>query len=434
MSLIRYFTQLVWWNPVSETNQLPVIENWVEDANNSTDTILWVGGVFTWTVTDVLNYWMIIISVYTDQASATDWLVIEFSQDGLTHWHWSDEYTINALSAKTFSVQPQTRYMRVRYTNWTVAQTAFEIVTTLKPNYVKPSSHRIQDSIIWDDDAELTKSVLSWEDQDWIFQNVQTTRDWNLTISDNSSWLSIAQANVTWVSFIHKFWAWLDFDVADWYVTVWDWAEDWEPYEKMVYTYSTTADIDTLSSDTAGNSQLTEIQWLDADYNLVIQNATLNWQNAVTLTTPLIRVFRVKNIDSTDYAWHVFVSVSWTLSWWVPTSANLRAVVHWENNQTEMAVFTIPAWKTWYMRDWYASTAWARRDSAHTVRVIARPFWQVFQLKHTSNIDVNWTGYIKHNYTEPEVFSEKTDIEIRMNTNQNIAWVSAWFDIVLIDN
>ena len=99
-----------------------------------------------------------------------------------------------------------------------------------------------------------------------------------------------------------------------------------------------------------------------------------------------------------------------------------------------MAVYTIPSGKTGYMRDWYASTAGAKKGSSHVVKLIARPFGQVFQLKHKASIVEDGTSYIKHNYQEPEVFTEKTDIEIRVNTDQDDASVAAGFDIVLKDN
>ena len=156
--------------------------------------------------------------------------------------------------------------------------------------------------------------------------------------------------------------------------------------------------------------------------------------NAVTLDTPLIRVFRIKNINSVDYAGHVFVSVAGTLTAGTPTPANLRAAVHGENNQTEMAVFTIPGGKTGYMRDWYASTAGVKKGSSHVVKLLARPFGEVFQLKHKAAIIEDGTSYIKRDYQEPEVFAEKTDIEIRMNTDQDAANVAAGFGIVLVDN
>jgi len=277
-------------------------------------------------------------------------------------------------------------------------------------------------------------SRIQGVDPTGAYQNVTTTPDGNLTVSDNSSGLAIAEGLVTGKTFIHKFGSSPGFNILDGFITVWDGADKGDPYEKMVYPYSTTADIDTLSSDDAGNTQATEIQGLDANYDLVTQTLDLNGLTRVALTTPLIRVFRVVNTNSSDYAGHVFISVNGTLTLGVPTPANLRAVVHGENNQTEMAVYTIPAGKTGFMRDWYASTSGAAKDSVHVIKVMARPFGGVFQLKHKASIIEKGTSYIKHDYTEPEVFAEKTDVEIKCNTDKDGASVSAGFDIVLKDN
>lgn len=278
-------------------------------------------------------------------------------------------------------------------------------------------------------------STISAEQPDGSIIDLTATASGNLKTTDAESGLAIAKGEVTGSSFIHKFGAAPDFDIADGFVTVWDGAEDGEPYESMVYTYSTTADIDSVSAEDAGDTQDIEVQGLDANYALVVQTVTLNGQTRVALTTSLIRVFRVKNVSSVDFAGHVFCFVNDTLTGGVPdTPANVRAVVHSDNNQTEMAIFTVPAGFTGYMRDWYASTAGAKKASSHTIRVLARPFGQVFQLKHTGNIDVSGTSYIKHDYSEPEVFTEKTDIEIRMNTDQDSAGVAAGFDIVLVED
>jgi hypothetical protein len=60
----------------------------------------------------------------------------------------------------------------------------------------KPSSHRIQDPITDDDDAELSKSVITGKDENDVFRNVNVTEDGYLAISDNSDGLSIAEGNV----------------------------------------------------------------------------------------------------------------------------------------------------------------------------------------------------------------------------------------------
>jgi len=412
----------------------------ISDSGNSSTTPLAgdTGGadhIFTGTIIDTKNFVEVIVTVISDVASATNGLEIQFSRDTTpSNFTTTSDYTIPAGTEKTFTNQPERRYCRIKYTNGVAAQSSFDLEVQIKTTPTKHSSHKIQDSISSDDDAQLIKAVLTGKDPNDIFRNVSTTPDGDLTISDNSAGLAIAQSKVTGTSFIHKFGAASDFDVSDGFVTVWDGAEDDETYEKMVYTYSTSADIDTLSSDDAGNTQELEVQGLDANYDLIVQTKTLAGLAKVVLDTPLIRVFRLKNVNSSNITGHAFISVDGTLTSGVPTPNNVRAIIHGENNQTEMAVFTVPAGKTGYMRDWYASTAGAKRDSSHTIRIIARPFGQVFQLKHTANIDVNGTSYIKHDYTEPEKFTEKTDIEIRVNTNQDIAGVAAGFDIVLVDN
>lgn len=409
-----------------------VIEGKVDTNNSSTSTLL-AAGVFTGTATEVLNYGTIFINVTSDVASETDGLSIQQSSDG-TNWDHSDNYTIAAGAAKNFSINPFARYMRVVYTNGGSAQTYFRLQTIIKGN-ARPSSHRIQDAIADDDDAELIKAVLTGK-ANGTFVNVQTTSDGNLTISDNSSGLAIAKGDVTGYTFIHKFGKAPDFDTGDNEVTIWDGAEDGTSWELMNYVYSTTADIDSLSSSNAGDTVDIEIQGLDTNYDLVTQTVTLNGQTRVALSTNLIRVFRAKNVGSTDLVGHVFVFVNVSLTGGVPdTAANIRAIIQPENNQTEMAVYTIPDGYTGYMRDWYASTDGASKNSNYPVKLYARPFGQVFQLKHSSALSDNGTSAYQHKYEEPEVFAAKTDIEMTaqvLAVGTTGAAFSGGFDIVLV--
>jgi hypothetical protein len=253
----------------------------------------------------------------------------------------------------------------------------------------------------------------------------------------SSEGLAISKGDVAGTTFIHKFGAAPDFDInTGAFVTIWDASEDGEVYESAQPTYSTSADIDYVVAEDTGDTQTIEIQGLDTNWDLVVQTATLAGNTPVELTTYLIRVFRIKNTGSTDFADHVFCYVSGgTVTGGVPqVPADVRAVVHGDNNQTEMAMYTVPNGKIGYMRGWYASTAGAKKDSQHTIKLFARPFNQVFQLKHTSNINSEATSYIHHEYVEPEVFSAKTDIEMRADTDQDGSSVAGGFDLVLVDD
>lgn len=409
------------------------------DTGNSSITTLGVDAIFTGESIDIMDYPLVFINVYSNVSSATDGLSIQQSSDGV-NWDHTDDYTIVGGSSKNYSVQRFAKYFRVVYTNGDVSQSEFRLQTILSVNS-KPSSHRIKDNIIGDDDAELVKSAITGEDSNGNWKNVQTTEDGNLTVSDNSSGLSIAAGNVTGASFIHKFGAAPDFDTADGSITIWDGANDaLLGGGAMSYTYSTTADIGTISSSNTGDTMDIEIQGLDINGDLITQTITLNGQTDVSLVTNLKRVFRMKNIGTIDIAGVVYLRTNGSgQTAGVPTTANtVRALINDGNNQTLMTIYTIPTGYTGYMRDWYASTAGGNKDSSYVIRLFARPSGQVFQLKHISSIQDGGSTYIQHTYEEPEVFNAGTDVVMRVESLASPAATgiafSAGFDIVLIEN
>jgi len=167
---------------VNDDGQLHVVLRGAVDECNSTATPLGIGGVFTGTACDMLDYGIIFVSVFADEASATDGLSIQQSSDG-TNWDNSDEYTVPASTGKTFSFQPAMKYMRVVYTNGATAQTVFRLQTVLKKTNSLPSSHRISDAIIDDDDATLQKSVLTGKNASGNFINFGATNGGNFKCS-----------------------------------------------------------------------------------------------------------------------------------------------------------------------------------------------------------------------------------------------------------
>jgi hypothetical protein len=419
---------------VNGSGQLKVVLDGKVEAANSSSVPLTSGATFTGTGVGTLDYALIFVNAYSDVPSATDGLVIQTSSDNST-WRDGDTFTIAANTDKTFSFQPSKQYMRVKYVNGTSAQGVFDLQTVFKKTNSKPSSHRIADSISPQDDATLQKSVLTALSDGGSFTNIAATESNNLKVANVENGLSIAKGSVVGTTFIHKFGDARDFDIGDGFVTVWDGAND-GGINAMTYIYSTTADIGQISSSDNADTQDIEIQGLDGDYNIVTQTIALTGQTSAALTTPLLRVFRAKNTNGTVTAGNVYVAVTGSaITAGVPdVPANVRAVIQAEYQQTLMAVYTIPAGKTGYMRDWYASASAAKRSSAHQVHLVARKVNGVFQHKHVSAIQTDGTSYIKHDYIEPEIFTEKTDIEIHVNTDQDAAGISAGFDIVLIDN
>ena len=86
---------------VNSDNQLHVVMEGKVDDNNSSSTPLDAGIAFTGVATETLAFAVIVVSVFADQASATDGLDVQQSTDG-TNWDHSDCFTTPANTGKTF--------------------------------------------------------------------------------------------------------------------------------------------------------------------------------------------------------------------------------------------------------------------------------------------------------------------------------------------
>ena len=64
----------------------------------------------------------------------------------------------------------------------------------------------------------------------------------------------------------------------------------------------------------------------------------------------------------------------------------------------------------------------------------ARSFGQVFQTKHTSNLQAVGTSHWNHIYEIPEKLAAKTDVEMQATTDVAASSISAGFDIILVDD
>jgi len=175
---------------IASSTQFPEVKNTV-DVNNSTSVTLAAdtGGsdhIFTGAATPVLDFVEARVAIFTDVASATDGLEIQYSIDG-TNWDHVDEYTVPAMApkkGKTYQVQRVGSFYRLVYTNGLVVQAAFRMATILNATHSQASSHNIRNAISSDDDAELVKAVLTGEDPSGIFMNVKTNREAALSVTD----------------------------------------------------------------------------------------------------------------------------------------------------------------------------------------------------------------------------------------------------------
>jgi len=135
----------------------------VVDSNNSTTTTLLANATYTGTSTSVLPYSSISVILYSNVASATQGLAIEFSMDG-TNWDDSSTFSFTpgtgVNQGQTFKSPARSQYYRIQYTNGATNQTTFRLQTVLKPNALIGDSVAIGSTITTNNHSLVTTSSI----------------------------------------------------------------------------------------------------------------------------------------------------------------------------------------------------------------------------------------------------------------------------------
>ena len=130
------------------------------DSGNTTSATLGAGGVFTGTWKDGTNWSAFQLGVFSDRASATNGLNVQFSYDGVTVHH-NHYYTYaGGSSGIGYAFPVEFRYFRVVYTNNAVAQATFRLITVLKANSIQPSQYRLTNALSDETQASVTRSLI----------------------------------------------------------------------------------------------------------------------------------------------------------------------------------------------------------------------------------------------------------------------------------
>jgi len=224
--------------------------------------------------------------------------------------------------------------------------------------------------------------------------------------------------NIKDYSMVSKFWQNPQLNTST-YEDIWD--GGW------TYTYPAdgTAPITHIVSDSTADTGTLEVQWLNISWYLVVQSKDLSWTNLVELDTPLWRVFRLKNEGTVDFVWQAEA----TDSGWSTTYA---IIDNW-NNQTLMALYTIPNWKIWLLLKWTNMISNTTRDVSIDWKLRVRKYWKVRQLKKTFWLDTEWTSYLVVENIVPSMLPPLADIRVDAIATSNWVALNTTFDIMLID-
>ena len=228
--------------------------------------------------------------------------------------------------------------------------------------------------------------------------------------------LNVAAGITTQIANVHKFGAVLT-SSAD-YDTVWT--------EGGAYTFPSTAGIVTVTSsssqdDSGGTGALTvRLQGLDANYNEVEEDFTLNGTVGVAGTVEFLRTHRAfiltGNNDNNNVG-----TINFTHS--VGVTCQIAAGM----GQSQVTFYTVPAGKSGYLR---AFAATMNKNQENTVRLFQKQVGGVFRVASELNL---YNSNMHTTFSIPLYFTEKTDLEVRTYTGSN-ATVSSMFDLLVVDN
>ena len=228
-------------------------------------------------------------------------------------------------------------------------------------------------------------------------------------------------------SFIHKFGHNLDIDTGSVPQTIWS--------AGGLYVFPSSADtLKIISSDFDDNGTGTtgaltiKVQGLDANYDAIEEDFTLNGQTAVTGNKEFLRVYRafVTSAGSSEYNEGVITINN-------SNDTLTLATIPAEGGQTQMAVYTIPRNYKGYLTSFSGAINKTTPSTAIILEMVFRKN-SVKRVKQSIAIDTTGsTSFIKY-FECPLPIEEKTDIYVNAKeVSANNSGVFSNFSIILVD-
>lgn len=275
-----------------------------------------------------------------------------------------------------------------------------------------------------------TKDQFIYDGNGWV----RFVHNGSLMVTD--PFLDISDGKVDGHTGVNKFGQALDVDsgvVTD----VWDGADGTTSTDEWIPpTAARTHDITSTDAadDTGGTGAITvEISGLDASWNEQSETITLNGTANVPTASTYIRIFRMQCVT-----WGSGKENAGILTATAQTDGTVTAAVQIGNNQTLMAIYTVPAGKKLNMTQYYFGFLGSTPSTTTgNIRLFVSTDASVanagFQLKHILPAKGGNPDYT-HEFKPYFPIGEKKDIKIQMNDcNSASAVLSAGFDGILVD-
>jgi len=205
-----------------------------------------------------------------------------------------------------------------------------------------------------------------------------------------------------------------------------------------IYPFSTTADIISLSSSDNRDTQDVSVLGLDTDGNEVEQIITLQGQTRVALTTPLWRIYRMENESNTDISGNVYCYSGTTNTGGVPSGSSVeKARIINGNNQSLMAIYTIPAGKIGFLYRGevginIATGIFSGSEFAKCYYKSRRE-GKVFKVKKSISLLSSGSSNFQDRRSFPDPIPPLTDIKLQVAEVSDNMGIWGTLDILLVD-
>lgn len=204
-----------------------------------------------------------------------------------------------------------------------------------------------------------------------------------------------------------------------------------------LYAYPAAASVMKISSGStddaaAGTGARTiNLSGLDANYNLISEDVTLDGQTAVNTVNSYLRIFRARVTSAGSggtNAGNIYIGTG-TVTTGVP--ANVYGRISATEGQTLMAIYTVPAGHTAYIQQGTISTGTELANKYVTARLKVRPFGEVFQTKALVTLA---NQFIPFDFGVALAIPQKSDIEARAISSSGENAVTITFTLILEKN
>lgn len=150
----------------------------------STSIPLAANGTFTSPWIDCSQAASVIVTVLTDQNTASNGIALDFSANGVDNVRSTVATLLGSPNGYFFSVPAGTGTFRLRYINGSVAQTVFRLQTKLAAQAFTPPVVPVSTPINNNTSVLLTKTVITAEDPGGNFVNIQASDAQNLLVAE----------------------------------------------------------------------------------------------------------------------------------------------------------------------------------------------------------------------------------------------------------